>query len=109
VTIDDRRVCTVGRGALIGEIALLSPSSRRVATVIAQSPMSLFVIGRREFTDFVRTTPGVPERLAYGISERLTDDLAQLRSDGGSSLQTFAVGNNWRDARRAAAACSSSN
>lgn len=90
VTIDHRRVCTVGRGACIGEIALLSPSRRRVATVSAAAPMSLFVLGRREFTCF-RTTPGIPERLLYGISERLTDDLELLRSDSDWPSPTFAA------------------
>lgn len=80
VTIDDRPVCTVDRGALIGEIALLSSSGRRVATVIAQTPMSLFVVGRREFGDFVRTTPGLAGRLVYEVSERLTDALARARN-----------------------------
>lgn len=100
VTIDDRRLCTVGRGAFIGEIAMLSPSSRRVATVIAQSPMSLFVVGRREFGDFVRTTPRVQERLVYTVSERLTDALGRVRSDGGWSSPTFAAARHWGDDRR---------
>lgn len=97
VTIDGCRVRTVGRGALIGEIALLSPSKRRAATVTAQTPMSLLVIGRREFRDLVRTTPGIPERLVYDISERLTDNLARIRSDRGLSSQTFAGGRHWAD------------
>jgi CRP-like cAMP-binding protein len=104
VTIDDRRVSTVGRGGLIGEIALLSPSSRRVATVIAQSPMSLFVVGRGEFRGFVRVTPGLTERLLYAISERLTDNLAQARTNGGSPPRVFAASRYWGDDRRAIAA-----
>lgn len=104
VTIDDQRVSTVGRGAFVGEVALLSPSSRRVATVVAQSPMSLFVIGRREFSDLVRVTPGLSRRLVYAISERLTDDLTRIQTNRFRSSPTFAAGRHWGDDPRSISA-----
>lgn len=75
VVIDGNVVATRGAGDYFGEIALLSERPR-TATVVAKTPVSIEVIGRREFRSLVSEQPQIEAQLETAMAERLeADDL----------------------------------
>ena len=58
-TIDGRRVGSVEPGEVIGEVALLSYRGRRIATVTAETPMTLLVLTKQEFALLLSIAPSV--------------------------------------------------
>ncbi len=75
VVIDGNVVATRGAGDYFGEIALLSERPR-TATVVAKTPVSIEVIGRREFRALVSDQPEIEAQLQTAMAERLeADDL----------------------------------
>jgi len=75
VVIDGNVVATRGPGDYFGEIALLSERPR-TATVVAKTPVSIEVIGRREFRALVDDQPAIEAQLRAVMAERLdADDL----------------------------------
>jgi len=73
VTQDGQQISTLGPGDFFGEIGLVQ-SSRRTASVVATSPMSLIVMGRREFTTMEDALPHVAEAIRKKLDERLGTD-----------------------------------
>jgi CRP/FNR family cyclic AMP-dependent transcriptional regulator len=70
VTIDGAEVAVLGDGAIIGELGLLDPGPR-TATVTAQTPMHVLVLGRTEFTTLLYSTPDVVRRILVSVARRL--------------------------------------
>ena len=63
-------VSVMGPGDFFGEIALLE-SPRRTATVVATSPMRLFVMHARDFKAIEHDMPAVADRVRSAIYARL--------------------------------------
>ena len=74
--VDAEAVGTLGPGDFFGEVALLGQSGRRMADVVATSPMRLSVMFGTEFRRMEQEFPQVVERLQAAMQERL--DLAGL-------------------------------
>jgi CRP/FNR family cyclic AMP-dependent transcriptional regulator len=70
VDMDDRHY-TVGRGALLGENALLIPDGRRTATVTARSDTTVLVFTRTEFTQLMTGLPTVAHKILHEATRRL--------------------------------------
>ena len=67
-----RKVATLGPGAAFGELALLDKAPRN-ATVTAETPMELVVLGQREFGGVIDEVPGVARKLLTGMARRLRE------------------------------------
>ena len=67
-----RKVATLGPGQFFGELALLDPAPRD-ATVMAESPLTLGVLGARAFRAIVRDVPNMSEKLLRGMAQRLRE------------------------------------
>ena len=72
VTQDGERIRLLGPGDFFGEIALLE-TGRRTADVVAESPMQLVVMHRREFKQMQRELPDVAEKIERAIRERFRE------------------------------------
>jgi CRP-like cAMP-binding protein len=72
VTRHGKRVATIGAGAAFGELALLDKAPRN-ATVIAETPMELVVLGQREFAGIIDEVPGFARKLLAGMANRLRE------------------------------------
>jgi CRP-like cAMP-binding protein len=64
-------VTSLGPGAFFGELALLDTNMRRDATVVADGPMQVFVVGRREFSALLEEVPVLALKLLKGMARRL--------------------------------------
>lgn len=69
---EGREVATLGPGDYFGELALLDKGPR-TATVVARTPMRLFVLGQREFGGLVSTVPGLASKLLLRLAQRLRE------------------------------------
>lgn len=67
-----RRIAILGPGAAFGELALLDRAPRN-ATVTAETPMELVVLGQREFGGIIDEVPGFARKLLAGMARRLRD------------------------------------
>jgi len=67
-----RRVATLGPGDAFGELALLDKAPRN-ATVVAETPMELVVLGQREFAGIIDEVPGFARKLLAGMARRLRE------------------------------------
>jgi CRP-like cAMP-binding protein len=70
VSLDQRQVATLGPGDFFGEIGLLA-GDRRVATVVATSPMSLVVLTGSQLRAIDSRMPGVAERVRSAMEQRV--------------------------------------
>jgi CRP-like cAMP-binding protein len=70
VTFDGEKIATVGPGAVVGEVAVLT-SGRRTATVTATSPMRLIVLFKRDVWALERTAPEAARRLQELVAVHL--------------------------------------
>jgi CRP-like cAMP-binding protein len=75
ILVDGNVVATRGPGDYFGEIALLSDRPR-TATVVSKTPVSVEVIGRREFKGLVSTQPTIANQLLAAMAERI-DEVAR--------------------------------
>ena len=66
----DRVIATRGPGDYIGEIALVEHRPR-TATVVATTPVTIAVIGRREFQGMLDEMPDVAAKIKVTAEERL--------------------------------------
>jgi CRP/FNR family cyclic AMP-dependent transcriptional regulator len=73
VQIDGKSVATRGPGDYFGEIALLADRPR-TATVIAKTPVSAEVIGRREFATLIHDVPEISQQLLATMADRLAEN-----------------------------------
>ena len=67
-----RKVADIGPGGFFGDLALLDRAPRN-ATVVAQTPMELLVLGQREFAALIDEVPGFAHKLLAGLARRLRD------------------------------------
>lgn len=65
------------RGDFVGEMSLLD-NKPRSATVVADEPMSVLVIGEREFGPLLANAPDLSLRLLKAMAQRLRDADAAL-------------------------------
>jgi CRP/FNR family cyclic AMP-dependent transcriptional regulator len=73
VSRSGRKVTVLGPGDFFGELALLDTNMRRDATVVADGPLQVFVVGRREFTVLLEEVPALAVKLLRGMARRLHD------------------------------------
>jgi CRP-like cAMP-binding protein len=69
--IDTQAVGELGPGDFFGEVALLGESGRRMADVVATSPMTLAAMFGTEFRRMESEHPEVVERLRAAMRQRL--------------------------------------
>jgi CRP/FNR family cyclic AMP-dependent transcriptional regulator len=69
---NQRKVATLGPGEYFGELALLHRGPRS-ATVVAETDMTLLVLGQREFAGLIDSVPGMASKLLKGIAQRLRE------------------------------------
>lgn len=67
-----RKVATLGPGDTIGELGLLDKSTRS-ATVIADGPLRVLVIGRREFAGLLHDMPSISQKLLVHLAGEVRD------------------------------------
>jgi CRP/FNR family transcriptional regulator, cyclic AMP receptor protein len=68
----NRKVATLGRGQFFGELSLLDRGPRS-ATVIADSDMTLVVLGQREFLGVIDEVPAMAHKLLAALAGRLRE------------------------------------
>ena len=67
-----RRITTLGPGDYFGELALLD-GGPRTASVFAASPITLLVLGQREFTGLLDEVPGLALKIMKVLAQRIRD------------------------------------
>jgi CRP-like cAMP-binding protein len=67
-----RTVNRLGPGSHFGELALIDPAPRD-ATVVADTSLTVGVIGARVFRAMLRDVPSMNERLMKGLARRLRE------------------------------------
>ena len=72
VTMRGRKVAELGPGRFFGDLALLDRAPRN-ATVVAETPMELLVLGQREFAALIDEVPGFAHKLLAGLARRLRE------------------------------------
>jgi CRP/FNR family cyclic AMP-dependent transcriptional regulator len=72
VTRHGRKIATIGVGDGFGELSLLARSPRN-ATVVAETPMEVVVLGQREFAGLIDDVPGFARKLLSSLAERVRD------------------------------------
>src|SRR6266516_575061 len=72
VTRRGRKVAELGPGQFFGELALLDRAPRN-ATVVAETPMEVLVLGQREFAALIDEVPGLAHKVLAGIARRLRE------------------------------------
>ena len=65
---------TVGRGALIGEIALLTPGGRRTATAVTLTEVTMLEFSRTEFGRIMTGIPVVAHAILREATSRLVEN-----------------------------------
>ncbi len=69
-------VAKLGAGDFFGDLALLDRAPRN-ATITAETPMELVVLGQREFSALIDEVPGFAHKLLAGLARRLRDNDAK--------------------------------
>jgi CRP-like cAMP-binding protein len=75
----DQVIATRGPGSYIGEIALIDHRPR-TATVVATTPVSIEVIGQREFAELLADVPELSQQILATVAARLADLDAKTES-----------------------------
>lgn len=70
VTADGRALAALGSGAVVGEMAVMD-RGRRAATVVARTPLRMFVFESTSFVTLLEDFPIVARRVMSGMSHRL--------------------------------------
>ena len=76
VTRHGQEVAKLGAGAFFGDLALLDRAPRN-ATIMAETPMELVVLGQREFSALIDDVPGFAHKLLAGLARRLRENDAK--------------------------------
>lgn len=71
-----RKVASIAPGGFFGDLALLDRAPRN-ATVVAETPMELLVLGQREFAALIDEVPGFSHKLLAGLARRLREQDAK--------------------------------
>jgi CRP/FNR family transcriptional regulator, cyclic AMP receptor protein len=69
VTADGERLATLGPGDVFGELAVIA-AGRRMASVVATSPVRLIALFKRDVWALERQSPQAAERLRTLMAER---------------------------------------
>jgi CRP-like cAMP-binding protein len=77
-SVDGTEVAEFGPGDFFGEMALLDEGPRH-ATVIADGPMNVLVLERREFWGLLDAAPSISKKLLVALAKRERED-AEIRS-----------------------------
>ena len=83
-----RTIAKLGPGGWFGELAVLDPGPRN-ATVTANTPMVVGVLGARVFKAVLRDVPALTEKLLAGMARRLRE-ADRIRSDVGTQPKSGA-------------------
>jgi CRP-like cAMP-binding protein len=67
-----RKIATLGPGAYTGELSLLD-NGPRTATVTAETPMTVLVLGPREFTSVLEQVPAMTHKLLAALASRVRE------------------------------------
>lgn len=67
-----QHIATLNAGDVVGELAPLT-GGVRTATVEAQSPMLVLVIGQREFGALLDDVPGLAVRVLHNLAHRMVE------------------------------------
>jgi CRP-like cAMP-binding protein len=70
--VDGREIRSFGPGSFFGELALVAGGPRS-ATIVADTPMEVLVLDRRDFTVLLRTTPDVALKILASVAARLQE------------------------------------
>jgi CRP-like cAMP-binding protein len=70
VEVDGKAIAELGPGDVVGEMSVIDGKPRS-ATVIAETPMSLLVLHRRDFVSLLETVPGLQWKLLVTLCERV--------------------------------------
>jgi CRP-like cAMP-binding protein len=65
-----RKIATLGPGDYFGELALLD-KGERTATVTAETPLTVLVLGPREFASVLDEVPGLTRKLLATLAARV--------------------------------------
>ncbi len=68
-----RKVATLKEGQYFGELALLDRGAPRNASVVADTPMQLLVLGQREFSGILDEVPILAHKLLTIMAHRLRE------------------------------------
>jgi CRP/FNR family transcriptional regulator, cyclic AMP receptor protein len=69
---NSRKIATLGPGDHFGELALLD-GGERTASVEATSPMTLLVLGQREFTGLIDEVPGLALKIMASLAATIRE------------------------------------
>jgi CRP-like cAMP-binding protein len=69
VFVDEEKLAELGRGDFFGEIGLVM-TERRMASVVALTPMRLYVMFARQFAQLIKEFPDVGQRVEAAARER---------------------------------------
>jgi CRP/FNR family cyclic AMP-dependent transcriptional regulator len=69
---NNRKTADLGPGQYFGEMALLDRGPRS-ATVVAESPMTLLILGQREFSGVLDEVPSMAHKMLATMAGRLRD------------------------------------
>lgn len=72
VTLRGKDLATLYPGDAFGEMALLDGGPRG-ATVTAETPMSLYVLGPREFSTLLEGVPAIGRKILASLARRLSE------------------------------------
>ncbi len=75
VTQQGKRIRQLGKGAFLGEIALVTKQPR-TATVTATTSLRVLVINDRDFARLLRDSPEIGQGVLEALGERLAADLS---------------------------------
>lgn len=67
-----RKIATLGPGQYFGELALIDRRPRS-ATVVSDTPMTLLVLGQRQFNGVLDAAPPIARKLLFAMATRLRE------------------------------------
>ena len=67
-----RRIATMGPGDHFGELALLD-GGPRTASVVAETPMKVLVLGQREFSGLIDEVPGLAHKILTSLASTIRE------------------------------------
>jgi len=67
-----KRIATMGPGDHFGELALLD-GGPRTASVIAETPMRVLVLGQREFAGLIDEVPGLAHKILTTLARKVRE------------------------------------
>jgi CRP/FNR family cyclic AMP-dependent transcriptional regulator len=67
-----RKVASLGRGSIFGELSLLDPG-KRTATVVAETDMDLLVVTGRGLQTTIKAAPAIAIKLLRNLAARLRE------------------------------------